>query len=201
MRATRYLRLLVSVAVACAALAWVPPPADAHLDLITSEPAAGAKIDGSPTRVLLTFTSEPDVPKSSIRVLDAQGARVKGVAKAEGVASDPLQLSADVRSALPPGRYTIKWKVVSADGHTVSGSVPFRVVAGTQDEGEDTAASPSPAVAPSAAASATPSPEGVTTAGGSGRGTLILAANAVLLAGVAAAGVVLVKRRSRRRDA
>lgn len=199
MRATRYLRLLVAVAVVCAALAWAPPPADAHLDLITSEPSAQAKLDSSPSRVLLTFTGEPDVSRSSIRVLDAQGARVKGVAKVEGVPSDPLQLSADVRSALPPGRYTIKWKVVSADGHTVSGSVPFRVVATTQDEGDDTAASPSPTAAPSAAASATPSPEGVTTAGGSGRGTLIVAVNAVLLAGIAAAAVVLVKRRSRRR--
>ena len=201
MRASRYLWLLVSVAAACAALAAAPSPAGAHVDLIASEPSAGAKLDTSPARVLLTFTGEPVASKSSIRVLDAEGARVRDVAMAEGVPSDPLQLSADVRSPLPPGRYTIRWKIVSSDGHTVSGSIPFRVVAATQDEDDDAAGPPSPVATPASTPSAAGSPGGATTAGGSGRGTLIVVVNALLLAGVAVAALVLVRRRSRRRGA
>lgn len=201
MRVPRYFWLFVSVAAACAALAAAPSSAGAHVDLIASEPSAGAKLDTSPARVLLTFTGEPVVSKSSIRVLDAEGARVRDVAKAEGVPSDPLQLSADVSSPLPPGRYTVKWKIVSSDGHTVSGSLPFRVIGSTRNEDDDSAGASSPVATPASTPSVADSPAGATTAGGSGRGTLIVVVNALLLGGVAVAALVLVRRRSRRRGA
>lgn len=183
--------------LAAATLALYASPAAAHIVLLRSRPAAGAVLTQRPARILLAFSAAVDPADSSIVLLDAKWKRVRGVSSAEAVPGRDLQLQADVRQALPPGRYEIKWKAVSLDGHAANGVIAFKV---NTDEGDGAGspAKPSPSASPPPSVSASPSAAEVDVGGG--RGTLIVIVNVALLAGVVAAATVFTRRRSHGKD-
>ncbi len=100
-------------------------PASAHALLLGTSPAAGARVPHAPATVVLTFDEAVVVPPGAVRVLDGSGANV-----AQGAAFHPDGVGARVavRSArLQPGRYVVAWRVVSDDGHIVSGAFAFGI--------------------------------------------------------------------------
>ena len=202
MFATRLLRLTILaaiVAIVAAALAAVAAsPAAAHeIEMVRSTPAAGAVLERSPRRVVIMFSGEPDAGRSSIAVADAEGKRVKRVSAAREVPGDTLKLQAIVRASLSSGRYTVKRKAVTLDGHASTGSFTFHVKL-APDTG--------PSVGPPVAASASAAANAATTASASpaaasvdgGRGVWIIVVNLALLIGVVVAAVVFLRRRSAR---
>jgi methionine-rich copper-binding protein CopC len=102
----------------------------AHNVLLSSDPAAGASLDTGPSRVTLRF----DLPVQTssdfnvITVIGPEGGHYEnGEADVDG-----STVSAAVNPLGPAGRYTIGYRVVSDDGHPVSGSVGFTLTrAGT----------------------------------------------------------------------
>ncbi len=68
---------LLLAAAACAAA--FPAAAAAHAALESSDPAADSSVATSPEHIVLTFSEEPDVGLSLVRVLDASGATVPGI--------------------------------------------------------------------------------------------------------------------------
>lgn len=125
-------RLWSLVAVIAAAL-WLPvtvgiSPADAHTGLIGSDPEADQTIGKLPSQVRLTFSEDLQTP-SYIVVTDPSGDQIaSGAAEVAGpVASAPLD-------GTEPGVYTVAYRVVSADGHPVSGTFDF-TLAGTPVNG------------------------------------------------------------------
>jgi methionine-rich copper-binding protein CopC len=112
------------VAVVAAALAWagllaLASPAAAHDVIRSTNPADGATVERLPDRVVLTF-DEPAL---------ALGSEVVVTGPAGPVSDGPPSLvDNEVRQAVragPAGRYTVLWRVTSADGHPVSGTFSF----------------------------------------------------------------------------
>jgi len=99
-------------------------PAFAHAVLQTAVPEPGARLAESPAYVELVFNEPVDAGAAVVRVLDA-GSRTA----AEG-AAEPAADGRGVRLALPAleeGHYTVSYRVISADGHPVSGAYVFTV--------------------------------------------------------------------------
>ncbi len=108
------------IAVLLFAVALVAPAAaSAHATLRTEFPGFQQELRNGPAFVRLHFDQLVQLP--TIEVLDVHGVNHAAPAVARG-----LDVSAKVRS-LPKGAYTIRWHVLSSDGHVVSGVWTFGV--------------------------------------------------------------------------
>lgn len=118
MRARRW---LVAVLVA---IAVVPGAASAHSTLVTSEPAAGARLQTAPAAVRLVFAAPVEEAFLTLRVLDADGRVVSGPAR-----RDPRLARAVVAPVHSPGAGSmrVEWRVLSQDGHPSGGVFTFGV--------------------------------------------------------------------------
>jgi copper transport protein len=113
----------------------LPATASAHAQLLSVEPADGARLDEAPAAVTLRFDEAVGLAAGGVSVLDGTG---KDVAIAP-----PVVDGSEVRqplSALSDGWYLVTWGVVSQDGHVVRGASTFAVgsVAGSVEPSETT---------------------------------------------------------------
>ena len=103
------------------------PAAQAHAALESTVPAKGAIVSKTTSQVSMLFGEDILVIKgknpNSISVTDSKGKKVSnGVAVVSGT-----KISNVLKTPLAAGKYTVKYRVVSADGHVVSGSYTFSV--------------------------------------------------------------------------
>jgi len=97
--------------------------ARAHSLLLDSAPAADALLAAPPPEISLRFNNRIEKKLSTIRLLDERG----GVRPLAMLADGPAdRLTATVPS-LDPGAWRVEWRVLSTDGHVVSGRFSFRV--------------------------------------------------------------------------
>ena len=109
------------------ALFLIPAPASAHAIIVESLPTVNATVPGPDLDVLLRFNSRIDRARSSVSLTAAgtpQGA--KPVTLPLGAVGTPEVLKTHA-SGLAPGRYTLRWQVLSVDGHITRGDIPFTV--------------------------------------------------------------------------
>jgi len=104
-------------------LLLAPASALAHARLDHAEPRVGSS-GPAPREVVLTFTEGVEPKFSSIQVVNDKGAPVQAGAARLGASRTELRVS--VR-ALPPGTYTVIWRVLSVDTHRTNGSFSFTV--------------------------------------------------------------------------
>jgi copper resistance protein C len=138
---------VVAVTLLCAVtLLFGAAPAFAHTRLQSSDPADGSSLGAGPQRVSLTFNEPMQTGFATLTVIGPDGRPYQS----GEVAANGGTVSIGVAPLGPAGRYEIGYRVVSEDGHPVTGSVAFTLTA------------PGPAAAPSSAlaapASATPAP-------------------------------------------
>ena len=107
------------------AVATLPVPAHSHAVLVRSTPAARAVLSHPPDRVRLWFNERLEPAFSSVTVWSGSGARMDRQDVRVGP-DDPNQLSVTL-PALDPGTYTVRFRVLSVDGHIVEGSFPFTI--------------------------------------------------------------------------
>jgi methionine-rich copper-binding protein CopC len=114
--------LLVGVMVVAA---FVATDAWAHAFLVRSSPSARATLSRPPERVQLWFNERLEPAYSRASVWDGSGQQVDA---ADGAvdAGEPTRLTVGV-PALKPGTYTVKFRVLSVDGHLVESQFPFTV--------------------------------------------------------------------------
>ncbi|MGH3612372.1 MAG: copper resistance CopC family protein [Pseudonocardia sp.] len=148
----------------------------AHTRLLSSDPADGTSLAAAPEQVSLTFNEAMQPGFSTISVVGPDGATWQ----AGDVTVDGPRVSIGLRPLGPAGRYEIGYRVVSNDGHPVTGNLSF------------TLADPGPGAATSAPTpAADPAPSGPPAALGSGSGApvwpWIVAAVVLVGGGVAAA--------------
>lgn len=105
-------------------LAW-QSEVHAHAILVKADPAKEAEITAAPSEVHLTFNDAVGEEYLALAVIDASGTRVDQH-DAHLDFSDHAQLRATV-TPLTPGQYTVRYRVLSADGHVVSGKYSFVV--------------------------------------------------------------------------
>ena len=121
-------------------------PAQAHNALVSAKPDKNSTVSKAPSEVALGFLQKLNPKFTTIVVSDAEKQKIPAADPAIKGAKATLKLDAP----LVNGAYTVAYRVVSTDGHTVEGSYKFTVA--------DKSA-PSPAAAPSsAAAPVVPSP-------------------------------------------
>lgn len=101
-------------------------PALAHAGLSGSDPADGAVLDSAPKQVTLTFTESVSFLDGSLRVLSPANDRVnpRQAQHADGQANTARVA---LEGNLAQGTYTVAWRVVSADGHPISGAFTFSI--------------------------------------------------------------------------
>lgn len=203
---------LVTFLIAFASVLGISSPAAAHDDFVSSYPQANSTIDGSPDEITLTFSGAlTDMEGASvIEVRDDQGATV--AIDAPGISG--TSITQHLAPTAVTGLFTVRWKVVSADGHPISGEYTYTVAPMTagSDVDKPEGISPSPS-APEAAAkepaievSASPA-ETTKEYGGapSGGGAfeflpLLMVSAFVIILGGGVIGVLLMGRQRRQRD-
>jgi methionine-rich copper-binding protein CopC len=109
----------------CALLVAAPSAAFAHDELIGSTPADGDVLESAPTEIDLRFSSEPldGDGATDVLVIDPGGAEVQ---QGEPVV-DRNGVIQGLSGADERGTYTVVWRVVSSDGHPISGELTFSV--------------------------------------------------------------------------
>ena len=119
-------RCLPAAAAALAALA-LPAAALAHATLLSTTPENGAVLGASPPRVTMRFDDTVRVTNGNAVVANATGRSVLGGApRAHG-----RLLVLPLRPNLPRGAYSVRWSIVSDDGHHEEGVIAFAVGAGS----------------------------------------------------------------------
>ncbi|MFI7676320.1 copper resistance protein CopC [Actinophytocola sp. NPDC049390] len=109
------------VLLAALTMLGVPSPAWAHTQLIGSSPAEGASLPVAPQQLQLTFNEPLQAGFSTITVTGSDSSQWT----LGQPALNNTVLTVPVRQAGPAGQYTIGYRVLSADGHPVSGTVRF----------------------------------------------------------------------------
>ena len=121
---TRWTRTLAAAAALLAAAA-VAPQAWAHARIVSTTPGAGDVLASAPKRVTIRFDD-------TVRVLG--GTTVVGNSDKRGVTAGKPSASGRVVTIplrkLRDGDYTVRWSVLSDDGHTIDGVFAFAVGAG-----------------------------------------------------------------------
>jgi methionine-rich copper-binding protein CopC len=125
-------------------LVLVPSSARAHSNTVETNPVEGAALKTLPAEATVSF-NEP--PKTSDVVLARPDGRVNKLATRVVETTVRARLPADG----PRGAYTLSYRVVSADGHPVSGSVRFSVSTGPAPSAPTADASPTVATNSTAA--------------------------------------------------
>jgi methionine-rich copper-binding protein CopC len=121
-----YVRPVLVVAVGVVALGlWWPATVFSHAYLVRSTPAARAVVTRSPERVQLWFNERLEPAYSRVSVWNREGQRVDA-GDVEVAAAEPTRLSVAV-PLLPAGAYTVKYRVLSVDGHVVESQFGFTV--------------------------------------------------------------------------
>ena len=187
-------------ALALATTIAFAPAASAHDELTSTTPKNGATVTSAPSSLELTFAEKPLAVGNQISVKAPNGSTSKATPKVDGsTVSAPFAGHGD-------GAYTVTWRVVSSDGHPISGSYAFTLKGGTASTAAPStaasssggAASPSPrATATTTFDSPAPSPaaEAHQDADGSAAWSVIAAvAGVVVVVGI---GVALMARRRR----
>ncbi|MBD7920232.1 copper resistance protein CopC [Cellulomonas sp. Sa3CUA2] len=151
-RAARRSGVLAALVLLMAVLGAAP--AAAHNTLRSTDPADGSSVATPPTQVTLTFDQPAVELGTQVVVTGPDGAVVSdGPAQLVDVSVvQPL-----VATPLPAGTYAVDWRVTSADGHPLSGSLTFAVTAPAAVE--PTAAPETPDATPAADAATDPTAE------------------------------------------
>jgi methionine-rich copper-binding protein CopC len=108
--------LLAAVACAQAALA--------HAFLESASPKVGGRVADA-SEVRLTFSEPVEPAFSTISVTGPPS--FAGAAAAKPAGQDHRTLAAALKAPAPPGRYLVRWRVLSRDSHVTQGSFRFEV--------------------------------------------------------------------------
>jgi len=112
-------RALVVAALALATAA----PAQAHAIPLGSDPASGATLPSAPSTVVVTFDSPVRVGPRNAAVSNDGTSVLAG--KPQVASGNRLVIP--LRVGLPSGDYSVRWSIVSEDGHEEEGIVAFGV--------------------------------------------------------------------------
>ena len=140
--------IVVAFVVVAVAPAFAAAPASLalHARLASSAPKDGATVETA-EEVVLTFNEDVNPDFVAVKVSGPEGSETAGKPVVDGTAVTQA-LAAD----LPAGKHTVTYRVVSTDGHPVSGTVTFTSTTAPAS------ASPSPTASPTASTTPTPSP-------------------------------------------
>ncbi|WP_052710632.1 copper resistance CopC family protein [Pseudofrankia sp. DC12] len=140
---------LAGVGLALVALVAIAAPASAHTRLLSSTPADGSTVPVAPDQIQLTFAQH---------LLGLGAVAVEGPGGSNAAVGDAVLDGAIVTQRLadhrPAGVYRLSYRIVSADGHPVTGQVTFTATGDVGSGSSPTAAAASATIPPAAGAPA-----------------------------------------------
>ena len=102
-------------------LLLIAPAVNAHSPLIATKPADGTVLEAAPNSLQLTFNGKTSLARL---LLSRDGADIP-------LGKDHLMQKATQHDvplpALADGRYQVRWRALSADGHIIKGTFSFAV--------------------------------------------------------------------------
>ena len=114
------------IAITTGLLLLATPIANAHTALVSSNPKSNAMLTKSPTSISITF-NEDLIKISGKNVSKISLSSTLGAIKLGPITINKGTISAPIIKTLPASKYKVTYRVVSADGHPVSGSFNFWV--------------------------------------------------------------------------
>jgi len=114
------MKRLLPIAIAVVALVF-PAPVFAHATMEKVSPGFRERVPSSPRKLVFRFDQHVQVVPGSVRVFSSRGSVGSIKARSEG---------RFMKASLPrleTGAYTVRWHVLSSDGHVVSGVFTFGV--------------------------------------------------------------------------
>lgn len=125
--------VVLRVALLSLALLFVGSgPASAHASLVESDPKDGAILTAAPTAITFTFSENVGNP-AYVSVTAPDGSKVD----VTGVRAVDRRITGTVADVDQKGRYTAAFRVVSADGHPVEGTIHYSTTSGRTVEQAD----------------------------------------------------------------
>ena len=119
--------LALALATSVVLLGLGVPAASAHDALTGSTPADGASTATAPAEVSLEFSGVVQELGAEVAVTGPDGAdAAQGAAEVVGTT-----LTQPLAEDLPAGTYAVAWRVTSADGHPISGTLSFTIAGDT----------------------------------------------------------------------
>lgn len=114
-----------AIIAAAVGVLCMPTIAAAHAMLERSSPMVGSTVHAAPAAISLRFGEAIEPALCSMSVTRSDGAAVQLAAPT--VTEHGTVLVARVRSAMGPGLYRVRWRVVSVDTHVTQGDFSFRI--------------------------------------------------------------------------
>ncbi len=186
---TIFLVALVALSLLASALPAFAGPAalPLHARLVSTTPADGSTV-ATATEVVLTFSETVNETFVEVRVDGPGGDETDGEPTVDGTA-----VTQALAAGLPAGEHTVTYRIVSVDGHPVSGTVSFT----TTDEAATPTppATPTPSATTAAPSASSASPATAPTAAAGTPGWVLPAAFLALLALLATGGALLARTR------
>lgn len=122
-RTSRTAALIGLLVLALGLLLGPATPASAHAVLVSSSPVPDVVLSNAPAEVVLTFSEPVRQVPDKIRVLGPDGSRVdRGEPTFTGAV-----VNIPVDPTGPQGTYLVSYRVISADGHPVTGGYTYSV--------------------------------------------------------------------------
>ncbi|CAN1644938.1 CopC domain containing protein [Candidatus Nanopelagicaceae bacterium] len=121
------MKRILGIAMASLLMVNTASIAEAHSTLVSSIPKSGTTLGAVPNLVTLTFNEKllviPGEQPNSLTVANSSGQSITtGPLKING-----SKISITLKSKKSTGKFTVAYRVVSADGHPISGKYFFTV--------------------------------------------------------------------------
>ena len=123
-------QLAATLAILVGVLALGTGIASAHATVESSSPADGQSLPTSPSEISITFSEPVSTASGGLSILNADGNHVDA---GKSQITNGRTLVTEIPQSLSDGTYVATYRVLSADGHPVSGSFLFGVGSGAVD--------------------------------------------------------------------
>jgi copper transport protein len=117
---------LTAAVLATLVVLSAPPAANAHAVLKGTDPRSGTTVKREPSGIVFRFSEPVEGNFGAVQVYDRSGKRVESGASFHP-GGQTSQLGTKLKPGLPRGSYTATYRVISADGHPVSGGLVFSI--------------------------------------------------------------------------
>tara|TARA_B100000686_G_C16694877_1_gene919887 strand:+ start:195 stop:599 length:405 start_codon:yes stop_codon:yes gene_type:complete len=123
----------VIIGIVLLAIMWPhASPVWAHAQLIKAEPARRAALDSAPEQIRLWFNEEIEGAYTTLTVSGPNKKLITN-AKPRVVKDDPKSIILSIPET-KPGKYTVKFRVLSVDGHVVDSAFNYTVKNKVEDK-------------------------------------------------------------------
>jgi len=102
----------------------IPALCFAHVGMLNSSPAKNGIVSSPPEKVTMKFGGELEPAFSKIEVFDQNN---KKVSKKTYFRKENIIMETKLKGKLSLGVYTVKWKCMSIDGHSLNGEYTFTI--------------------------------------------------------------------------